>query len=211
MSAQAPSPAAKTPTRTEAQVLKTKRAFRYRRYDVRLAQLCRRRYRIQRATRLELQIRPIRRLQLLPSKHQYLRLQFFRASRTGLRDEWSSRHPEYTRPDGGRNLAIIPCRRLCGRYDMGSLRDQRRCRLPAVFPIQRARQPSVPRANHPFSAKRQRTRRTSCRRLVRQPAARFGGGEKIGERRIHDRRLFARDVVAGARDHQQARCRHRGF
>jgi opacity protein-like surface antigen len=64
-----------------------------RRYDVRLAQLCRRRYRIQRATRLELQIRPIRRLQLLPSKHQYLRLQFFRASRTGLRDEWSSRHP----------------------------------------------------------------------------------------------------------------------
>ena len=53
--------------------------------DVRLAQLCRRRCRIQRAARLELQVRPIRRLQLLSSKHQYLRLQFFRASGAGLR------------------------------------------------------------------------------------------------------------------------------
>src|SRR5262245_13835899 len=46
---------------------------------------------------------------------------------------------------------------------------------------------------------------------MREPAAGFGGCEQIGKRSIERSRLFRGNIVTGARDHQQAGCRHRAF
>src|SRR5205814_5961786 len=86
--------------------------------------------------------------------------------------------------------------------------SSRRCSKRA-WPSRSPRKPDNGMAPRSLARARvyQGSRRSSAR-LMRKPAAAFGGSKQLPQSGIERIGLFAGDGMAGARNDQQARCRH---